>query len=52
MSQRNATRLTPWLLLGAFCLTLSTLVLSDRLDAPARVTVEPTPAPMLVLLDR
>jgi hypothetical protein len=51
MSQRAAARLTPWLLLGAFCLTLSTLVLRDRLETPARVAVEPA-APVLVLLDR
>jgi hypothetical protein len=32
-----AQRLTPWLLLGAFFLTLSTLLLRDRLDGPQRI---------------
>ncbi len=49
MSQRAAARLTPWLLLGAFCLTLSGLALRDRLDAPARLATDPTPVPVLVL---
>jgi hypothetical protein len=46
----NASR-TPRiaLLLAAFCLTLSMLVLRDRLDTPQRVQIEDRPAPVLVI---
>jgi len=50
MSKEATTRLTPWLLLCAFCLTLSTLVLRDVLDTRPRRAPEPLPAPVSVVV--
>jgi hypothetical protein len=44
-----ANRLTPWLVICAFCITLSGLALRDRLDRPAPLFVEAPQVPMLVL---
>jgi hypothetical protein len=53
MPHRNPLHgLTPWLLAAAFFVTLSLLTLRDRLDAPSRLVVEPTPGPVLVLSSR
>ena len=46
---RIAERLTPWLVIGAFCLTLSSLVLRDRLERPLPLLPEAPAMPVLVL---
>ena len=45
----TADRITPWLLLGAFVLTLSSLAMRDRLDRPQPLLPEPAAMPVLVL---
>jgi hypothetical protein len=50
MSRLEATtRVTPWLLLCAFCLTLSTLALRDTFSSSLRFAAEPPPVQLVVV---
>lgn len=52
MHRTSTLALKASLIATAFAATLSLLALRDRLDQPARLIVEPTPAPLLVVAGR